>query len=54
LAPEVYQFAKRILDEHNTLDPWDWSLINFMVAAFAHVHRKFLNGSDERFGKKMH
>jgi hypothetical protein len=53
MAPQVYKFAKRVLDDHNTLDPWDWSLINSMVAAFVFMD-KFIHGSDERFGNIMH
>jgi hypothetical protein len=51
--PEVYQFAKCILDDHNTLDPWDWSLTSSMVATFV-FKDKFIHGSDGRFGNKMH
>jgi hypothetical protein len=53
LAPEVYKFAKRIFNDHNTLDPWDWSLINFTLEAFVFMD-KFIHGIDERFGSKMH
>jgi hypothetical protein len=52
LAPEVYKFAKCVLDDHNTLDPWEWSLINFTPAAFIFMDR-FIHGIDERFGNKM-
>jgi hypothetical protein len=53
LALEVYQFAERVLDEHNTLDPWDWSLINLMVAAFVFTD-EIIHGNDEALTKKMH
>ncbi len=53
LALEVYQFAECVLDEHNTLDPWDWSLINLMVAAFVFTD-EIIHGNDEAFTKTMH
>jgi hypothetical protein len=42
VVPEVYQFAKCIWDDHNTLDPWDWSLIDSMVAAFVSWINSFM------------
>jgi hypothetical protein len=52
LAPEVYKFAKCVLDDHNTLDPWDWSQINLTLATFIFMNN-FIHGIDERFGNKM-
>jgi hypothetical protein len=42
LAPEVYKFAKHVWDDDNTLDPWDWSLINFTLAAFVFRINSFM------------
>jgi hypothetical protein len=52
LAPEVYQFAEDVLDVHDTLDPWHWSLINFTVAVFVFMD-EIIHGSYETFWMKM-
>jgi hypothetical protein len=49
---ELYLSAEQVLDEHNTLNPWDWSLIDYMVARFVFMD-KLIHDSDKKIGKEI-